>query len=541
MPGTKAPGPTRPGEENAMLDTKPTRASARRTRRGTAKAGRSAAPGQNQHLRVPYITRGIPTYDLLNDEALARIEATADRILAEIGIELREDAEAMRLYREAGATVTGLGRDVWNIRFEPGMLREILRTAPARFTQHARNPANTVEIGGDAMVFAPSYGSPFVMDLDNGRRYGTIADFENLVKLAQSSPWLHHSGGTICEPTDIAVNKRHLDMVYAHIRYSDRAFLGSITAPERAADSIEMCRLLFGAGFVDENCVIMGNFNTTSPLVLDGVTTAGIRTYAAAGQGSIHLPFLLGGAVSPLTMAGSVAQCLAESMASCALTQLVRPGAPAVLAGFLSSMSLRSGSPTFGTPEPALGSLVMGQLARRLNLPLRCAGNFSTSKRPDGQAMQQSMMSMMSAIQGGTNYILHSAGFLDGLLSMSYEKFVLDCDMAGALHAYLKGIEVSEDTLGFEALAQNGPGEHLFGTDHTLRHYQTAYWDSALNDDQPFETWSEQGGIDSAQRANARWKDILETYEAPPLDPGIDEALRDFMDSRKRAMPDAWY
>ena len=244
---------------------------------------------------MPYITRKIPTYDLLGEDALERIEATADRILAEIGIELREDAEAMRLYRDAGAEVRPANGNAWNIRFEPGMLREILRTAPARFTQCARNPANNVAIGGDAMVFAPAYGSPFVMDFDTGRRYGTIEDFQNLVKLAQSSPWLHHSGGTICEPTDIAVNKRHLDMVYAHMRYSDRAFLGSITAPERAADSIEMCRILFGADFVDQNCVIMGNFNTTSPLVLDGVTTAGIRTYAAAGQGSIHLPFLLAG------------------------------------------------------------------------------------------------------------------------------------------------------------------------------------------------------------------------------------------------------
>jgi len=524
-----------------MTQSSPVEAPARRSRRGQPRTARSGQPGHNPHLRVPFITRRIPAYDLLGDEALERIEATAERILAEIGIELREDAEAMRLYRAAGAEVRPLSGQAWNLRFEPGMLREVLRTAPARFVQHARNPANTVEIGGDAMVFAPSYGSPFVMDLDTGRRYGTIADFENLVKLAQSSPWLHHSGGTICEPTDIPVNKRHLDMVYAHMRLSDRAFLGSITAPERAADSIEMCRILFGADFVDANCVIMGNFNTTSPLVLDGVTTAGIRTYAAAGQGSIHLPFLLGGAVSPLTMAGSVAQCLAESMASAALTQLVRPGAPAIIAGFLSSMSLRSGSPTFGTPEPALGSLVMGQLARRLNLPLRCAGNFSTSKRPDGQAMQQSMMSMMSAVQGGANYILHTAGFLDGLLSMSYEKFVMDCDMAGALHAYLAGIEVNDDTLGFEALAQNGPGEHLFGTAHTLRHYQTAYWDSALNDDQTYETWGEQGFADAAQRANARWKETLAAYEAPPMDEATDEALKEFVARRKAEMPDAWY
>lgn len=502
---------------------------------------RREARSQGAAVHRPYIVRNIPTYDILSDESLARIEATAERILAEIGIELREDAEAMRLYREAGAEVTEQSADVWRLKFEPGMLREILKTAPAEFTQHARNPANNVRIGGKNVVFAPSYGSPFVMDLDRGRRYGTIEDFRNFVKLSQSSPWLHHSGGTVCEPTDVPVNKRHLDMVYAHIRYSDRAFLGSITAAERAADSVEMCRILFGADFTDRNCVVMGNFNTTSPLVLDGVTTAGIRTYAAANQGSIHLPFLLGGAVAPLTTAGMVAQGLAESMASCALTQLVRPGAPAVLAAFFSSMSLRSGSPTFGTPEPAIGSLVMGQLARRLNLPLRCAGNFSTSKLPDGQAMQQSMMSMMSAVQGGANYVLHSAGFLDGLLSMSYEKHVMDTDMCGALHAYLDGMAMDDDALGFDALAELGPGQHLFSTQHTLRHYETAYWDSALDDNQPWETWDEQGGIDSATRANARWKKVLADYQAPPLDEGIDEALQDFMARRKAAVQDMWY
>ncbi|MCP4200295.1 MAG: trimethylamine methyltransferase family protein [Proteobacteria bacterium] len=516
-----------------------------RTRKSSGRTGRRSARqggiGQNRHLEVPFITRNIPAYDLLEEDSLARIERAADTILAEIGIEIRDDKEAVHLFREAGGRVEPVSQAAWNIRFEPGMIREILKTAPERFTQHARNPKNTVEIGGDAMVFAPSYGSPFVMDLDRGRRYGTFDDFVNFIKLGQSSPWLHHSGGTICEPTDIPVNKRHLDMVYAHMRYSDRAFLGSVTAPERAADSVEMCRILFGSQFVADNCVTMGNFNSTSPLVWDGVSTMGIRTYAAAGQGSILLPFLLGGAVSPVTMAGMIAQGLAESMVGCALTQLVRPGAPAVLASFFSSLSLRSGSPTFGTPEPALGSLVMGQLARRLKLPLRCAGNFSTSKLPDGQAMTQAMMSMMSAVQCGANYILHSAGFLDGLLSMSYEKFVMDTDICGALHTYLGGVAVNDDTLAIGALREGGPGEHLFGTAHTLKHYETAYWDSALNDDQPYETWSEQGSENAMNRANRRWKEMLATFEPPPLDEGINEQLKDFIAQRKASMEDAWY
>ncbi len=509
--------------------------------RSARRTERQGLIGQNLHLQVPYITRKIPPYDILDEESLQQIEDTSERILAEIGMEFRDDPETVELFRAAGGEVRDVSLNVWNIRFAPGMIREILKSAPERFTQHARNPAKTVEIGTDSTVLVPSYGCPFVMDLDNGRRYGTIEDFRNFVKLAQSSPWLHHSGGTICEPTDIAVNKRHLDMVYSHIKYSDRAFLGSITAPERAEDSIEMCRILFGADFVDRNCVVMGNFNTTSPLVLDGVTTAGIRAYAAAGQGSIHLPFLLGGAVAPVTIAGALAQNLAESMTSCALTQLVRPGVPTILASFLTSMSMRSGSPGFGTPEPAVGSLAMGQLARRLKLPLRCAGNFTTSKLPDGQAMQQSMMSMMSAVQSGGNFQLHSAGYLDGLLSMSYEKFIFDTDVCSALHAYLNGFEVNQDTLGLDALAEGGPGAHLFATAHTLRHYETAYWDSGLSDDQPWETWNEQGAEDSMIRANRIWKQTLADYQPPALDEAIDEELKNFMAHRKSSMQDAWY
>ncbi len=509
--------------------------------RASRRSSRKGSMGQNRHLQTPFITRNIPAYDLLDEEELQKIERAADTILCEIGIEFRDDRETVALFEQAGGEVSPVSKSAWNIKFEPGMIREILKTAPQIFTQHARNPEKSVQIGGDAMVFAPAYGSPFVMDLDKGRRYGTLADFENFVKLAQSSPWLHHSGGTICEPTDIPVNKRHLDMVYAHMRYSDRAFLGSITAPERAADSIAMCRIAFGEEFVADNCVVMGNFNSTSPLVWDGDTMKGIRTYAEAAQGSILLPFLLGGAVSPVTMAGTIAQGLAESMVGCALTQLVRPGAPAVLASFFSTMSLRSGSPTFGTPEPALGSLVMGQLARRLKLPLRCAGNFSTSKLPDAQAMTQAMMSMMSAVQCGGNYILHSAGFLDGLLSMSYEKFMLDTDICAALHTYLKGLQINDDTLGIDALREGGPGEHLFGTAHTLAHYETAYWDSAINDDLPFESWSENGAEDAMTRANRLWKKTLADYQAPSLDEGVDAELKEFIVRRKASMEDAWF
>ena len=323
-------------------------------------------------------------------------------------------------------------------------------------------------IGGKSVVFSPAYGSPFVMDIDKGRRYGTIEDFRNFVKLAQSSPWLHHSGGTICEPVDVPVNKRHLDMVYSHIKYSDRGFMGSVTAESRAEDSIDMARIVFGESFVDENCVILGNVNVNSPLVWDATMTTALRAYARANQAAVIVPFILGGAMGPVTNAGAIAQSLAETMAGCALTQLERPGAPVIFGNFLSSMSLRSGSPTFGTPEPAIGSMVIGQLARRLNLPLRCSGNFTTSKLPDAHAMNEGTMSMLAAVHCGANFILHSAGFLDGLLSMSYEKFVMDADFCGALHTYLDGVKIDDNQLALDAFREVGPGSHFFGCAHTM-------------------------------------------------------------------------
>jgi trimethylamine--corrinoid protein Co-methyltransferase len=502
-----------------------------RRQRSARRGGALVSP-----LVVPYIRRNIPTYDILSEENLERIEAVADRILAEIGIEFRDDPAALELWHKAGAEMDGL-----RVRFPKGMLREILASAPAVFTQHARNPANNVEIGGNAVVFSPAYGSPFVMDLDKGRRYGTIEDFRNLIKLAQSSPWLHHSGGTICEPVDVPVNKRHLDMVYSHMKYSDRPFMGSVTAEDRAEESIEMARILFGADFVDRNCVILGNVNVNSPLVWDGTMTKALRAYARANQAAVIVPFILGGAMGPVTNAGAIAQSLAETMAGCALTQLERKGAPVIFGNFLSSMSLRSGSPTFGTPEPAIGSMVIGQLARRLKLPLRCAGNFSNSKLPDAQAMQEGVMSMLSAVHCGANFILHSAGFVDGLLAMSYEKFVMDTDFCGALHSYLAGVVVDDNTLAMDAFEEVGPGSHFLGSAHTMRNYQTAFWDSALSDNEPFEKWSEAGSTDMATRANARWKKTLAEYEAPPLDIAIDEALLDYVDRTKRAKPDAWY
>ncbi|QEX23637.1 trimethylamine methyltransferase [Hypericibacter adhaerens] len=482
------------------------------------------------------IERQIPTYELLSEEGLATIETAADQILKEVGVEFRDDPEAIRLWREAGADVKGE-----LVRFEPGLLRRILKSAPSSFVQHARNPARSVTVGGNHVVFAPAYGSPFVRDIEGGRRYGTLKDFENFVKLAYSIPWLHHSGGTVCEPVDIPVNKRHLDMVAAHLRYSDKPFMGSVTAEERAEDSIEMARIVFGREFVEKNCVILGNINANSPLVFDATMTNALRAYARANQAAVVVPFILGGAMGPVTTAGAIAQSLAETMAGCALTQLVRPGCPVIFGNFLSSMALRSGSPTFGTPEPALGSLVVGQLARRLNLPLRCSGAFSSSKIADGQAMTESTVSMLSAVQCGAHFILHAAGWLEGGLTMGYEKFILDADYCASLHTYMAGLSLDPNQLALDAFREVGPGKHFFGCAHTLANYETAFWDSDTADNNSFEQWRDEGGRDAMQRANARFRRLLQEYQAPPLDPAVDEALTAFVTKRKTDKPDMWH
>ncbi len=505
-------------------------------RRSGGRAGRREVRAAGTRQAPAFIRRRIPTFDLLDPDGVARVASMAERLLDEIGMEIRDDPEALSLFAGAGARVDGV-----TVRFEPGLVDALCATAPAEFVQHARNPQRSVPIGGDAVVLAPTYGSPFVRDLSGGRRYGTIEDFANFVKLAYASPWLHHSGGTVCEPVDVPVNKRHLDMVAAHLRYSDKAFMGSVTHPSRAADSIEMARIVFGREFVDQHCVILGNVNVNSPLVWDATMTGALKTYAAANQAPVVVPFILGGAMGPVTNAGAVAQAHAETMVGVALGQLVRPGSPVIYGNFLSSMALRSGSPTFGTPEPALGSLVVGQLARRANLPLRCSGAFTSSKVPDGQAMLESAVSMQAALLCGANFILHSAGWLEGGLAMGYEKFVMDLDLCGAAHTYLSGFDLDEEQFALDGFHEVGPGRHFFGAQHTLRHYETAFYEPALSDNDNFEQWRDAGERTTEQRAAAMVRRMLDEYQQPPMDDATAAELDDFVARRKAEMPDQWY
>ncbi len=523
------------------MDAPPNPAGNERAGSGRVRSGRAARVAArtgvgSRPVAPAFIRRQIPPYELLGEEGLDLVERKADQLLAEIGIEFHDDPESLSLFAAAGATVDGI-----TVRFDAGHARALCATAPREFTQLARNNARSVAIGGDNVVLAPSYGSPFVRDLANGRRYASLEDFQNFVKLTYATPWLHHSGGTVCEPVDVAVNKRHLDMVYSHLRYSDKAFMGSVTAPSRAADSIELARIAFGTDVVDQHCVILGNVNVNSPLVWDATMTGALKTYAAANQAPVVVPFILGGAMGPVTTAGAVAQAHAETLVGVALGQLVRPGSPAIYGNFLSSMALRSGSPTFGTPEPAIGSLVVGQLARRVGLPLRCSGAFTSSKIADGQAMQESAVSMQAALLCGANFILHSAGWLEGGLTMGYEKFMMDLDLCGAAHTYLRGVDLSDDQFAIDGFAEVGPGKHFFGSQHTLRHYEHAFYDPVLSDSSSFEQWRDAGESRTEDRAAALYREVLANYEPPPIDDAVDAELCEFVARRKSEMPDQWY
>ena len=502
--------------------------------------GRRAKLAARQHAdaeTVAFINRKIPYYEVLDEEGLQLIEHNADTVLEEVGIEFRDFPEALALFKDAGADVDGE-----RVRFPRGLCRSIIqKSAPAEYTQHARNSERNIIVGGKRTVLVPSYGSPFVRDLDQGRRYATIEDFRNFVKLAYMSPGLHHSGGTVCEPVDIPVNKRHLDMVYSHIKYSDKPFMGSVTAPERAQDTIDMAKIVFGDEFIDQNTVITSLINANSPMTFDATMLGAATVYARNNQATMISPFLLAGAMSPVTVAGTATQILAEALAGLAYVQLVRPGAPVIFGTFASSISMQSGAPTFGSPEPTLVLYIAAALARRLGVPFRSGGGLCASKIPDAQAAYESANTLQSGALAGVNFMLHTAGWLEGGLTMGYEKFIMDADQANMLAIMLGGVDLSENGQAMDAIREVGPGKHFLGAAHTQANFEQAFYRSPLADNNSFEQWLEDGSLDTAQRANKIWKKMLDSYEAPPLDPAIDEALLDFMARRKAEFPDQEY
>ncbi|MEM1430081.1 MAG: trimethylamine methyltransferase family protein [Pseudomonadota bacterium] len=511
---------------------------ARRRGRGGGGAARRA---ERTALRVEaarFIERRIPNLEILNEEALELIETNAETVLEEIGVAFPENPDALARWRAAGADVQGE-----RVRLPRGLARSLCQTAPAQFTQHARNPERNVEIGGRNLVLAPVYGPPFVRDVAGGRRYATLEDFRNFVKLTYMSMWLHHSGGTVCEPTDVPVNKRHYDMLLAHMTLSDKPFMGSVTEPSRARDSVEMAEILFGGAGgdgLDGRCVMTSLVNINSPLTFDNVMMGALEAYAAAGQACIVSPFIVGGAMAPVSVMGTLTQVLAEVMAGVAYSQLIRPGAPVIFGAFVTSIDMNSGAPTFGTPEAAQITYGAGQLARRLGLPYRSAGSFNGSKLPDAQAAYETANSLNAGLLAGVNFMLHSAGWLEGGLVASFEKFVLDADQLGILHKLAAGVPSDADAQAMDALREVGPGGHFLGCAHTQAHFKDAFWRSDVLDYKPFETWEDEGARDSAALAEARVARLLGEYTPPPLDEGVREALDDYVARRKAEQPDAF-
>jgi len=506
----------------------------RRRARGGGAARRAERTGRHIDT-APVSTREIGTLDLFSAEALERIEDAAETVLEEIGVNFVDNPAALARWREAGAEVHGE-----RVRLPRGLARQLCATAPGQFTQAARNPEKSVTIGGDNLVLAPVYGPPFILDLEGDRRYATLADFHDLVKLGQMTPWLHHSGGTVCEPTDVPTNKRHLDMLRAHMTLSDKPFMGSVTEPERARHSVEMCEILFGADRVANETVLTSLINVNSPLTFDSQMMGALEVYAGAGQACILSPFIVGGAMSPVTPAGTLVQVLAEVMTAIAYSQLVRPGAPVMFGAFVTSIDMNSGAPTFGTPEANQIIHGAGQLARRIGVPFRSAGSFTGAKIPDAQAGYETANSLNTGLLSGVNFMLHAAGWLEGGLVASPEKLVLDADQLGALHRLARRPGANDESLALDALREVGPGGHYLGCAHTQAHFKTAFWRSEVLDYRPYEAWEDAGAPDTRTLANARARKLLAEYEAPSLDPGILAALDDYIARRKAEAPDAF-
>ena len=489
---------------------------------------RQAAATVSQPMRQ--ITYDLPVYDLLSADGLDRLHDASMRILSEFGIDFY-DAEVRAILNDHGAEVRGD-----TVFFDQALIAKYVALAPQQFTQLARNPAHNLLIGGNQVVFAPVYGPPFVQDRAGGRREATLVDFENFVKLANSTPYIHHQGGTIVEPTDEPVSTRHLDMLFSHVKYGDKAFMGSVTSGPNAADSVAVAEIVFGAEVIRENPALLSLINVSSPRRYDERMLAAIKVYARARQALIITPFILAGAMGPPTIAGTVAQLNAEALAGIALCQMIEPGTPVVYGSFLSTIDLQSGSPTFGTPESQLGLYASAQLARRYGLPFRGGGMFASSKLPDAQAGYESVMVMQPTIMARTNFVLHAAGWLENGLVAGYEKFVLDCEILGMLHIWAKGIDLSDESMAFDAIAEVPPGGHYLGTAHTMRHFRDAFYRAELFDYNSAEQWELNGGEDSYTRASHKVKQLLDGYQPPALDPSLEAALREFIVRRKAAI-----
>jgi trimethylamine--corrinoid protein Co-methyltransferase len=475
----------------------------------------------------------MPRYEILSEDAMDVIDRGWRRLVSEIGIEFLLP-EAVDVLVKAGQTLEDENR----IRFDPDFILEQVARAPREFDLQARNPAKTAHIGGDHMVFAPVYGPPFIREGDT-RRDAKMADFENLVKLCQAFEQLDSPGGTICEPEDRPLDSRHLDMVFALQTLSDKPYMGSVTSGPNAADTIKMGEILFGGREAIERApVSISLINVNSPLRYDDRMLGAMVEYVKAGQAVVISPFLLMGAMSPVSLPATLVQQVAEALAGIALAQTIRPGAPVVFGSFLSNTDMQSGSPSFGTPESGLGVLCTGQIARSFGLPWRGGGGLNASQTVDAQAAYESLMTLLPTFLAGTNFVMHSAGWLEGGLVSCYEKFIVDVELLRQLRHEFTPLEIDEASLAFDAHTEVGPGGHFLGAAHTLERFRECFYRPLLSSTENFDRWTKRGARDTTARAGEIWRQTLEDYEQPPLDDAIRAELEEFVVRRRAELGD---
>ena len=468
--------------------------------------------------------------EILSADQVEAIHLASLRILREIGFEILGD-RALDLLAGAGALIDPERR---NVRLDDGLVEELIATAPAEFTVHARNPARDIVLGANHLVFGAVGGPAFVTDLDRGRRPGNFADFRDYVRVIGSLDIVQQEGGGPLEPTDLPVPTRHLDMYHALATLLDKTWQCLGSGRTVVDDAIEVACL---TAAVDRDTLareprLMTIINSNSPLRLDGPMSDGLIEMARHGQPVVVTPFTLAGAMTPVSLAGALAQQNAEALFMVALTQLARRGAPVIYGGFTSNVDMRTGSPAFGTPEYVKAAFATGQLARRYRLPWR-SSNATASSVVDAQAAYESEMSVWGSIMGGVNLLYQGAGWLEGGLTASFEKLIVDAEILQMMAEVLVPFEVDEATLGVDAIAEVGPGGHFFGSAHTLERYETAFYRPLLSDWRNFETWHDDGARTATERANGIWKQLLAEYEEPALDPSVREALDALVVRRK--------
>ncbi|HEY6962973.1 MAG TPA: trimethylamine methyltransferase family protein [Gaiellaceae bacterium] len=472
----------------------------------------------------------MPRYEILDESSMQELDRGWRRIVSELGIDFLHD-EAIAAFEAAGQKVEGQ-----LVRFDPDWILEQVAKAPREFDLQARNPEHTIHVGGKHMAFGAVYGCPFVRE-GLERREATYADFENLVRLSQSFPQLDTPGGTICEPNDKPLDSRHLDMVYALLTLSDKPFMGSVTSGPNAEDTIAMARMVFGDS-IDETPATISLINVNSPLRYDDRMLSALLAYAKANQALVITPFLLMGAMSPVSVPSTLAQQVGEALAGIALVQTIRPGCPVVFGSFLSNTDMQSGSPSFGTPESAVGLLCTGQIARRYGLPFRGGGGLTSSQAVDAQAAYEASMTLWPTFLAGTNFVMHSAGWLESGLVSCYEKFVVDVELLRMLHEVFEPLKIDEETLAYGAHQEVGQGGHFLGAAHTLERFRECFYRPLLSSTENYERWSRNGGKDAAARASDIWRKTLEEYEEPAMDQGLKDELKAYVDRRRTELGD---